>query len=413
MAFAPRIPEMDDHNMQGLRSAADAANLLDNQDLVQVQEAVYKFQLRERIGHLPLYVLGIGDGGRFATLLPHVMSVKGMTIFLSGLAAEGVLNPVPEGKTFPPTMFAYMPKDKATSQAVQHSVAMLRQKGIPTGELRLNERPVTPYYLCNRTGSDYISPGLSINITAALVYAKIVSPSYKMQNDPRKIDWKPILRRVFSSSQNRTILMEGDRSMLEQELNLAWAEREFVSDYTTWCLQWMEGARIAPSFDVDLLSVTCDGEVYEPILKYLKAEDDNKLNEMVMRMVDPNADPAKTMWQEDFEKRGMTKKHLYKRCDTGTTGCVKHNLELAEQTKRKMHNTENRHAAKKKKQDSAQAAAVAAKHRKGKYVAQKQRIDSLAKKAKEEDENMENATEELLKKNMHSSTRVRGDTGRK
>lgn len=119
------------------------------------------------------------------------------------------------------------------------------------------------------------------------------------------------------------------------------------------------------------------------------------------------------IFQEDFEKRGMTKKHLYKRCDTGTTGCVKHNLELAEQTKRKMHNTENRHAAKKKKQDSAQAAAVAAKHRKGKYVAQKQRIDSLAKKAKEEDENMENATEELLKKNMHSSTRVRGDTGRK
>lgn len=206
------------------------------------------------------------------------------------------------------------------------------------GELRLNERPVTPYYLCNRTGSDYISPGLSINITAALVYAKvsdktlhdlptngdshahsntsdnmeakrtmfrpsrycevilwcswaaialtetmstvtkfstpvgccdfigilywqgewldlhissltswniipvspiqIVSPSYKMQNDPRKIDWKPILRRVFSSSQNRTILMEGDRSMLEQ-VNKFWLHFGFEF-WTSWLFtSWM------------------------------------------------------------------------------------------------------------------------------------------------------------------------------
>lgn len=201
-------------------------------DIPKVIWAVQALTKQEGWAELPLYALGASSGGALALLLALRMPLQGVCCQIMSVPASILQNqPTDEsGKTwkFPPTAAIHMAKDKRTSKGVREMFAELTKQRVSVFEMLVQPQPLTPGFLANRTKD--ISHAVSAAIHSTLQKAGMLDSEGFLLQDPRQTSeqWQSLLHQHVAATKQMNL--KHDESSIHEELNLAWAGHELVSD---------------------------------------------------------------------------------------------------------------------------------------------------------------------------------------
>lgn len=209
----------------------------DTQAVVRAFETLSK---REGWQKLPTYALGGSSGGAFALHLAMRLPLKGLCIQLMAVPSEHLL--LPKGLTFPPTAFVHMSRDGRTAEGVKGNIDVLKTQGVKVKEVAIAPLPLTPTFMTERV--DFFGSEQSIAVFEALKEGGALDQSGFLITDPRasrphmsKSSWQSLVRERLPD-----LPVEADVSALAEEMNVAWAMHELVSDRMDEVFLWLEQA---------------------------------------------------------------------------------------------------------------------------------------------------------------------------
>jgi hypothetical protein len=192
----------------------------------RVAAALATLLTREGVIDAPLYALGASSGGAFVTQLPfYVANVSALCVQIMGAAPESLLPRA--GATFPPSRWVHMPRDAAMASFVASALTALQSAEQTAEEARVAPQRVTPDFLALRVAS--IDANASAAVAAALQAAGLLDGEGFLRADPRRSDWRAALSSLPAGTL-RGDTLAADASPIAEELNVAWAQHEIVSD---------------------------------------------------------------------------------------------------------------------------------------------------------------------------------------
>ncbi|CAL8463648.1 g3182 [Coccomyxa elongata] len=224
----------------------DAQWLDKSVDIPNVRETFQKLAARERWEKLPVYALGASSGASMVLFLALRMPLDGIVPQIMSLPPH-MLEAKPTdpaaGKswTYPPVYFVHMELDRATAQRVTADINVLKTKqGAWVTEKLIRPRPVTPELFSGRIeGIDVSTAGA---IYKALKKAQLLNATDFLKEDPRVTltKWQPVLKAIPAVA---GIGLVPETSPIFEELNLAWARHELISDHLDEVLDWLDARR--------------------------------------------------------------------------------------------------------------------------------------------------------------------------
>lgn len=216
-------------------------------DIQKVTWAVQALVKRQGWSGLPVYALGGSSGGALVMLLALRMQLQGVCCQIMAVPPDVVqTKPQDEaGNTwqYPPTALVYMAKDQHTAQGVGEMSKALAEQGIPVLGMVVHPQPLTPAFFSSRTR--VISAALSSAIYATFLRAGLLDASGYLLEDPRltSTQWQPLLEQNVPVVKDMNLKVE--ESAIHEELNLAWAEHELVSDNISSVLNFFHSSQPA------------------------------------------------------------------------------------------------------------------------------------------------------------------------
>jgi hypothetical protein len=192
----------------------------------RVASALTTLLQREGVIDAPLFALGASSGGAFVTQLPFfVANVSALCVQIMGAAPESLLPRA--GASFPPSRWVHMPRDAAMASFVASALTALQSAEQTAEEARVAPQRVTPDFLASRVPS--IDANASAAVAAALQAAGLLDAEGFLRADPRRSDWRAALQGLPAGTL-RSDTLAADASPIAEELNVAWAQHEIVSD---------------------------------------------------------------------------------------------------------------------------------------------------------------------------------------
>lgn len=206
-------------------------------DMQKTKHTVMTMVKREGWEKLPIFALGASSGGALAALIPFHIKLQGSCVQIMAVPPEvykGVAKAT--AHIFPPMLFVHMVRDGATGAGVAQDIAVLTNEGIATEAIAVPPRPLTPSFFADRISN--ITAELSKQMFESLQTAGLVTSNGLLKKDPRQTgdEWRNVLK-PHSEGQD----LRPDLGAIPEELNLAWAGHEIVSDTTDEMLDWFEG----------------------------------------------------------------------------------------------------------------------------------------------------------------------------
>ncbi|KAL4441477.1 hypothetical protein ABPG77_001981 [Micractinium sp. CCAP 211/92] len=198
---------------------------------------------------LPVFALGVSAGASFCLKLPKITRINGVISEVLGVAQESFATPDMLGDTYPPAVFIDMQRDTSMTQRISQSVDILHAHNVPATTIPVDPRPVTHSFFSDR--SQYISPELSREIVNGLRKIGMIDYQGYVTTDPRYTTqpWKEQLMEILPHMRPETGNPDGlasDPAIIGEQMNLAWASHEIISDYLTPCLAWLEAGGQKP-----------------------------------------------------------------------------------------------------------------------------------------------------------------------
>ncbi|DBA66909.1 TPA: hypothetical protein ACH3X2_002029 [Trebouxia sp. C0005] len=201
-------------------------------DVPKVTWALQALTKQRGWSELPMYALGASSGGALVLLL--ALKVPLQAICCQIMAIPGSLlqtSPGDEsGRTwgYPRTAFTYMARDQHTARGVIEMQAVLTQQGVNVIDMEVQPRPLTPSFFFNRTQD--ISSSVSAAIFSTFEKSGLLDSSGFLLEDPRQTSahWQELLKQHVPATKQMNLKV--DESVIHEELNLAWAGHELISD---------------------------------------------------------------------------------------------------------------------------------------------------------------------------------------
>ncbi|KAI3435834.1 hypothetical protein D9Q98_001892 [Chlorella vulgaris] len=213
-------------------------------DQASARDLIVRFTQDAGLTRRPKYMFGISSGASFAIKFPMTMYIEGVVseVNMPWEKAWGATNGHGKLKVpFPPTAFYMMQRDLQTKRQIEKAVQLLNRNGVNSDFVFIPARAVTPDFLAKR--SVFISPQQSGAIYAALVKSKVISKAGDVLYDVRvNRKWVKQLNAALPWLKRAgfNFNLISDESQIWQELNLAWAWHEIVSDHVRATLAWLE-----------------------------------------------------------------------------------------------------------------------------------------------------------------------------
>ncbi|CAK0738447.1 hypothetical protein CVIRNUC_001044 [Coccomyxa viridis] len=225
----------------------DAQWLEQSVDLSAVREAWAVLAARENWEKLPKYALGVSSGASMVLLLALRMQLDGIVPQIMSLPPhmlEGTPSDPVSGKSwgYPPTYFMHMALDHATAQRVSADIAAIKSKqGAWVTEKLLRPRPVTAELLAERI--EGVDAAMGAAIVRALSSEGLLNATGFLVEDPRQsvARWQDTLKGVPGLKAIDSL--QPEKSPVSEELNLAWARHEIISDHVDEVLEWLDARR--------------------------------------------------------------------------------------------------------------------------------------------------------------------------
>lgn len=194
-----------------------------------VKDIIGWWVVKRKLQSLPLVALGASSGGYFVSVLATDLRFSSITIMI----AEGLFDRMDILKSYPPTLFVHMPKDKRRRVRIDRYLTLLKGKNIDVAEVICMEFALSPNLLADRI------PGLDL-ATSVKLYNLFQEKGFVdtkgfMRNDGRAIQWKAALK-------EREIILP-DKSIvnhIQEEMNLAFAYHEMTSLQSEEIFNWFE-----------------------------------------------------------------------------------------------------------------------------------------------------------------------------
>eukprot|EP01026_Neomeris_dumetosa_P020694 TRINITY_DN1833_c0_g1_i1.p1 TRINITY_DN1833_c0_g1~~TRINITY_DN1833_c0_g1_i1.p1 ORF type:complete len:473 (-),score=22.30 TRINITY_DN1833_c0_g1_i1:748-2166(-) len=202
-------------------------------------------QLRDENGwnSLMLYAMGSSSGGKFVMYLSLIMSN------IQGICSQGSApqtsyvrelfdQKIDESRVFPPTVFIHMERDTKLTSLVQEVVGVFKNNSVNVQDILVPKRSINESYMHDRI--DDIDIELSSKIYKALYSSELLDTQGYLKSDPRQNDvWRSVLLDEIPEIGELDSLQQ-DESPIAEELNVAWAQHQMISDYTSQVLKWFQ-----------------------------------------------------------------------------------------------------------------------------------------------------------------------------
>ncbi|CAM6115645.1 unnamed protein product [Calypogeia fissa] len=214
---------------------------------IVVAVVVKEWMGEQMLDGLPIAIWGHSAGGGLATALVERLPVQAMVIACSGgiLKKEQAANP----QYFPPTLFAYMPKDQFYPEynrtgSAMTAMAVLRSRGVEVASTELLPNPLSPLFFTERILC--MSKEMSVAIYAAFERGGWVDSNGYLTINPAKNDWESMLLEadvLSPCSFGKRCLV----AQLEQELKMALALHVITSGGNSVIFPWLDATIFASS----------------------------------------------------------------------------------------------------------------------------------------------------------------------
>ncbi len=185
----------------------------------------------------PVAAIGASSGGHMASLLDmsDIDSIIGVVAQIMPSGAE--LSPA-----HLPVRFVHMLRDSRSAQLIREQVSELAAAGVDADEWQVHPTPLTVESFGARghqtSGIAALPPDTAQAAIAALTAAGLLDARGELVSDPRRSDWRSVLRPVIPASQHDSLV--ADASAVSEVLNVAWAMHEFTDAYIDESLDWFE-----------------------------------------------------------------------------------------------------------------------------------------------------------------------------
>ncbi|KAM3302059.1 hypothetical protein P3S67_016561 [Capsicum chacoense] len=194
-----------------------------------VKDIIEWWVVKQKLQSLPLVALGASSGGYFVSVLATDLRFSSITIMI----AEGLFDRMDIPKSYPPTLFVHMPKDKTRRLKIERYLTLLKGEGIDVAEVKCVEFALSPNLLADRI------PGLDL-ATSVKLYSLFQEKGFIdtkgfMRNDGRAIQWKPALK-----ERDIVLLDKSIADHIQEEMNLAFAYHEMTSLQSEKIFNWFE-----------------------------------------------------------------------------------------------------------------------------------------------------------------------------
>lgn len=201
-------------------------------DIPKVTWALQALTKQRGWSELPMYALGASSGGALVLLLALKMPLQAVCCQIMAVPGS-LLQTTPgdeSGRTwgYPGTAFTYMARDQHTARGVIEMKAVLTQQGVDVIHMEVQPQPLTPSFFFNRTKD--ISLSMSAAIYSTFEKSGLLDSSGFLLEDPRQTSaqWQELLKQHVPATKQMNLKV--DESVIHEELNLAWAGHELISD---------------------------------------------------------------------------------------------------------------------------------------------------------------------------------------
>lgn len=205
-------------------------------DIQKTKNSVKELATREAWDKLPMFALGASSGGALVALLPFHLKLQGVCLQIMAVPSEvykglATANVHP----FPPMLFVHMVRDGVTAAGIAKNVAALTQEGVATKTIGVTPRPLATSFFSERI--EGITTATSQRLFLALQEAGLVAADGLLRENPRQRGdlWRDAFKLRVEEKD-----LKLDLEAISEELNLAWAGHELISDTTNEMLDWFE-----------------------------------------------------------------------------------------------------------------------------------------------------------------------------
>lgn len=244
-----------------------------DRDLQPVATILDEVRRREGWADKPLYALGASSGGSFVLCLPLVADLRGISPQIMGLGEQHLryvlqhmgdkLLPKPQQQAgegaqaqqqepelteeearalrpYPPALFQHMARDRLTANVVAQNIQMLLDRNVSVKEVAVDAQPLEPTFLSDRIIG--FPEDLSRQIASTLKAHGLIGVGGHLKRDPRSTvhDWQWLIREHVPALNEDVWPLQPDASAIHEELNIAYASHEIISDHIDEMLDWFE-----------------------------------------------------------------------------------------------------------------------------------------------------------------------------
>ncbi|CAM6100108.1 unnamed protein product [Calypogeia fissa] len=203
---------------------------------------------------LPLVAWGHSAGTWTVTALTRGLSMRAIVLMCGGGIVE--VEPMATSLTFPPTFFAYMPRDALVpelnlTRLVKESMATLTAQGVEVSDTQCWPKPISPLSFTQRIRC--ISEEKSQMIYAALEAAGWLDSGGYLMKDAKTGDLESVL--VEANALPYCAVTSGDVCLIahvKEVLNTAYAVHSFTNDANDLIFPWLDSHILSPALTASI-----------------------------------------------------------------------------------------------------------------------------------------------------------------
>lgn len=187
---------------------------------------------------LPIFAFGASSGGSFVgrNLFSRIRE-KGLTLngYIAQIAAPNPLPFTDDPTDILAAVYITMNRDESTEQKARSTLEDLERQRIPCTHITLDPLPVSNDFFHERIPEYSLEQ--STKMVQALKDGGYIDPQYSwLKDDPRRSDWRKVIRSFVSNSLDS---LEPDESPISEVMNVAYGMHEMTRDGVREGLQFV------------------------------------------------------------------------------------------------------------------------------------------------------------------------------
>ncbi|CAM6128271.1 unnamed protein product [Calypogeia fissa] len=212
---------------------------------------VKEWMAHHSLDRLPVVAWGHSQGTATIMALTQGLSIRAI-VFMCGLGIFDVATP----RTFPPTFFAYMPRDALVprlnyTHMIEGRMAELKAQGVQVSNSQCWPKPISPLSFTQRIRC--MSEEKSQMIYAAMEAAGWLDSRGYLMKDPYSENLESVL--VEANALPYCAVMSGDICLMahvKMQLNTAYGAHSFTNDANDLIFRWLDSHTLSPALTASI-----------------------------------------------------------------------------------------------------------------------------------------------------------------